>query len=143
MVYNYIRIVVINMKGVVKTIITLILIITFFIVLSESNTTYCTTQHANDDWLISTNSYDPYRVNVEVKQDKFVDKVNFIATVVRIVGIVIAVVALAAIGLKEMTSSVEGKSKIKEAIPGYLLGIVMVVSISLIPTIICEIMKNS
>ncbi len=128
---------VINMKRIIKfTIVVMILAILFMN--SFSMVVYGVNYTKPG---VSTQYYDPMKTE-EIKSEEFIKKVDVIATVVRVLGIVVAVIALMAIGFKEMTATVEGKSKIKEAIPGYLLGIVMVVSISLIPTLVCEIMKN-
>lgn len=64
------------------------------------------------------------------------DRANVIVTVIRNVGIVISVVALMYIGLKTMTGSLEEKSHYKQALPGYIVGLVMVAAITLLPSII-------
>ena len=47
-----------------------------------------------------------------------------------------------AIGIKEMTSSAEEKSIIKQALPVYILGVIMVVAITTLPSIIYNIVKG-
>ena len=46
------------------------------------------------------------------------------------------------IGIKEMTASVEEKSMLKKAMPGYILGAIMVFAITVIPTILYEIAND-
>ena len=71
-----------------------------------------------------------------------IDFAGTIVAIIRNVGIVVAVIALMVIGFREMTGSVEQKSVIKQALPGYLIGVVMVVAITLIPTIIYNVVRN-
>lgn len=65
-----------------------------------------------------------------------------IASVIRNIGIVIAVISLMIIGLRTMVGSMEEKAAYKQSLPGYLLGVFMVVAISCLPSIIYEIMKS-
>lgn len=75
-------------------------------------------------------------------EKELASKANVIIKVIRNVGIVISVIALMIIGIKTMVGSVEEKSAFKQALPGYIIGVVLVVSITLLPTIIYEIMKT-
>ena len=59
-----------------------------------------------------------------------------VVSVIRGIGIVVSVVSLMIIGIREVTASAEEKSIIKEAMPGYILGAIMVFVITLIPTLI-------
>lgn len=80
--------------------------------------------------------------DVDVGDEQIVEKANIITTVIRNVGIIVSVIALMFIAIKEMTASVEEKSVIKQAMPGYILGIVMVATVSFIPTIIYNFVKQ-
>lgn len=80
--------------------------------------------------------------NEDVGQSTIANKGNVVVTVIRNVGIVISVLALMLIGIKEMVSSAEEKSIIKEAMPGYILGAIMVSAIATIPTIIYNLISK-
>ena len=53
-----------------------------------------------------------------------------------------SVVTLMIIGIKQMTASAEEKSILKQAMPGYILGAVMVFAMTVIPTLIYEFAKG-
>ena len=91
---------------------------------------------------IDPNEYNPNKQSIVTGEEPLKKRANIIVTVIRNVGIVVAVIALMIIGFKEMTASIEQKSEIKQAMPGYLIGIVMVVAVSFLPTIIYQFMKN-
>lgn len=55
---------------------------------------------------------------------------------IQTIGIVVSIIALMLIGIKTMYGSVEEKSAYKEALPGYILGLIMVVAITTIPNLI-------
>ena len=46
------------------------------------------------------------------------------------------------IGIKEMIGSVEEKSKIKDALPGYIMGVLLIASMTTLPNIIYNFMKK-
>ena len=83
--------------------------------------------------LIDTGTYEPSNLGEE---KTLVDKANVIASAIRNIGIVVAVIALMVIGIKAMVGSAEEKAEYKKSIPGYLLGAVMIAVISLIPSLI-------
>ena len=121
------------MKKILKIAIILIMILTIQIQMN-----YCYAAVFDDvDSKIQT--YKPDEVGDETQ---LVDKISIIAVVIRNVGIAIAVIALMIIGIRNMLASAEEKSIIKQSLPGYLVGIVLVVSISLLPSIIEAIMKQ-
>lgn len=75
------------------------------------------------------------------KQEKIdttgIDKVaSIIVGAIRAIGILVSVGVLMIIGIKQMLASAEEKSVIKQAMPGYILGAILVFAITLIPTII-------
>ena len=70
------------------------------------------------------------------------DGAKIIIAAIRNIGIVISVVALIVIGIKQVISSAEEKSILKEAMPGYILGLILVVSITFLPTIIYDFITN-
>ena len=67
---------------------------------------------------------------------------KIIVAAIRNIGIVVSVIALIAIGIKQVVSSAEEKSILKEAMPGYILGLILVVSITFLPTIIYKFMEK-
>ena len=69
---------------------------------------------------------------------KISSKASIIATVIRAVGTVVAVVALAIIGIRIMFGSIEQKAQYKELLVPYLIGAVMVFGISWITSLIFE-----
>ena len=78
----------------------------------------------------------------DIGESNYIDKANIITTVIRNIGIVVSVIALMIIGIREMTASAEEKSIIKQSMPGYILGAVMVGAISFLPSLIYNIVKN-
>ena len=78
----------------------------------------------------------------DVGQEEIKDKANIITKAIRNIGIVVAVIALMVIGFRNMVASIDEKSIIKESLPGYLIGVVMVVALTMIPAIIYEIVKQ-
>ena len=78
----------------------------------------------------------------DIGESNYINKANIITTVIRNIGIVVSVIALMIIGIREMTASAEEKSIIKQSMPGYILGAVMVGAISFLPSLIYNIVKN-
>lgn len=69
-------------------------------------------------------------------------KAETILGIIQIVGVVISVIMLMAIGIKYMLGSVEERSQYKEIIKPYLIGAVLVFSGTTIPQIIYRIAQN-
>ena len=91
----------------------------------------------------SDKSLDEWKpVNMDISKDEFNNRTKVVVAAIRGIGIVVAVVALMVIGIKQMTASVEEKSIIKQAMPGYILGVILVVSITFLPTIIYNFMQK-
>jgi len=66
----------------------------------------------------------------------FANKVKRVLGIIRNIGIAVSVISLSIIGLREMLGSVEEKSRIKDSIPGYLLGLFLVVCMTVLPSIL-------
>ena len=79
---------------------------------------------------------------MDISQDEFNNKGKVVVAAIRGIGIVVAIISLMVIGIKQMTASVEEKSIIKQAMPGYILGVILVVSITFLPTIIYNFMQK-
>ena len=74
--------------------------------------------------------------------DTLIKKVEPIVVFIRNVGIVVIVISLMLIGIRIMTSSIDEKSKLKEALPGYIFGVFLVVAVTVIPSLIFELAKS-
>ena len=79
---------------------------------------------------------------VDVGQGELNNTAQNIVAAIRAIGIVVSVIALIVIGIRQITASAEEKSIIKEAMPGYILGLILVVSITFLPTIIYNFMQK-
>ena len=72
----------------------------------------------------------------------FDNKVGVILGVIRSVGVLVSVGALIVIGIKEMVGSVEEKSNIKKAMPGYIVGVILVLAMTTLPSIIYNLVQD-
>ena len=114
-------------KLLITTIILILLIMTISV-----NTCYATSIIDNPG------TYKPSQEDVpEVKE-----KAEIVLGVIRTVGIVVSVISLMIIGIKTMTGSLEEKAEYKKALPGYVLGAVMVAAMTWLPSIIYNIVKD-
>lgn len=77
-----------------------------------------------------------------VDQTEIEDRANVITTVIRNIGLVVSVLSLMIIGIREMFSSAEEKSIIKQSMPGYILGAIMIGAITMLPSIIYNVVKG-
>ena len=145
MVYNYIRIVVMKMKKILNIIIIIFIIV--FVWLAQVNKVYArdvegiysgpgnSSGERTFGW--SNKGFSFWKpTNTNAGQNDFNRMAKIIVAAIRNIGIVVSVIALIVIGIKQVTASVEEKSIIKEAMPGYILGLILVVSITFLPTII-------
>ena len=128
-VYNYIRIVVINMKSILKIIMVFMVI---FIIFMQISCCYA----------INPDEYDPSKDRNTSNEKKLDDKAEKVVGIIRGIGIIVSVASLIVIGIREITSSAAEKSIIRQAMPGYIIGAIMVFAISMIPTIIYNVTKD-
>lgn len=91
---------------------------------------------------INPEEWDPSQYREPSNGGLLESRAKIITTVIRSVGIVLSVIILMIIGIKEMTASVEEKSMLKKAMPGYILGAIMVFAITVIPTVLYEIAND-
>ena len=117
------------MKRKTKAMIIIMILITILSIQIQTNYTYATDVVDPDDY---EPSVDTLATNYEVIIDKII-------TIIRNVGIVVAVIALMIIGIKYLVGSVEERAEYKKSIPGYLLGVFLVVAMTTIPSIIYNI----
>ena len=86
-----------------------------------------------NDVLSDVNTYDPGEITetggIEDIGSKILGGIN-------IIGIVASVIILAILGLKFMLGTLEEKSEIKESLPQYLIGVVLLVGITTIVNIL-------
>ena len=131
MVYNEFRIVVVNMKRLIKIIyiILIVLTLTMFIQITSSNV------YAEN--IINTDDYEP---EIEDTTDLF-DKAGIVVAVIRNIGIVVSVIALMLIGIRAMVGSASEKADYQKSLPGYLVGAVLVFAITMIPSMIYNMLK--
>ena len=134
-----------------KKIIRIFMILIFFICVINNNNVYATQAKGTDGsggggggstkWTSqSPGWWKP--TEEEVGSNEISKKANVITTAIRNIGIVVAVIALMVIGIRQMTASAEEKSILKESMPGYLLGVFMVVAVTVLPSLIYEITKQ-
>ena len=94
------------------------------------------------DFGFNPNKFDPTEKLESEKMPTVVsEKVGKITGFIRNLGIVLSVISLMIIGLRTLFGSAEDKSEYKESLPGYLIGVFMVFSMTTIPDIIYQIMK--
>ena len=84
--------------------------------------------------------WEPTDSNVD--ETEIEDRANVITTVIRNIGLVVSVLSLMIIGIREMFSSAEEKSIIKQSMPGYILGAIMIGAITTLPSIIYNVVKG-
>ena len=84
---------------------------------------------------------DKYTPTVD-DSEAFKSRINIVIDVIRSIGIIIAVISLMGIGLKTMVGSVEEKAEFKKVLPGYIVGVILVVAITTLPTIIYNIVSS-
>ncbi len=72
---------------------------------------------------------------------KFTEKAQRIVGVVQTIGVVVSVVVLIGIGIKYMLGSVEERADYKRTLLPYVIGAVLVFSISTLPQLIYDVMQ--
>ena len=80
------------------------------------------------DPLENPEHYNP-ETNIDVSNNKLVNKTNVIINAIQIIGTVIEVISIMAIGLKYIFGSVAEKATYKETMIPYLVGAIMLFSI--------------
>ena len=89
-----------------------------------------------------TDVYNPKLEFEELEAKTFKEKVGAILAIIRTIGIILSVIVLMILGIKEMVAGVEERSVIKKAMPGYILGVVLVTAITVLPSIIYDIVNS-
>lgn len=119
-----------------------ILAITLIVIITMSLMVINISNAGLTDPLENPDAYHP-GINIDVSNDRLIDKANIIINVMQIVGSVIAVISIMAIGLKYMFGSVTERATYKETMLPYLIGAIMLFSIVNIIKIFYEIIRSS
>lgn len=96
-------------------------------------------QSETTDFLGDLNDWKP---TLSSEDADFTKKVNIIVTAVRTIGIMISVITLSIIGIKFMIGSVEDRAQYKQTLIPWIIGAILVVAITTIPTLLYEIAKG-
>lgn len=92
---------------------------------------------------INTGDYNPSSKQPTAEDvNTIVGLANPIIGTIKVIGIVVAVVTLAVIGLKYMTGSVEEKAEYKKTMIPYLIGAILVVSITQLLGVVIQLVVN-
>ena len=91
--------------------------------------------------MIDPNSYNPNNNGVAQDTGEFKTMVIVVIRYLNIIGIIISVLALAAIGIKYMVGSAEEKADYKKSMVPYLVGVTLLFGITTIITIVSSIAK--
>ena len=89
--------------------------------------------------LIDIGTYEPSDLGEE---KTLVDKANVIASAIRNIGIVIAVISFMVIGIKAMVGSAEEKADYKKSMIPYLVGAVVLFGASAIAGVVVSLSQN-
>ena len=84
---------------------------------------------------------DDYKGNIG-QVSKLTDKANVVIGIIRNIGVALSVIILIAIGIKYMLSSVEERAEYKKSLIPYIVGALFVFTISVIPSLIYELVKS-
>lgn len=102
---------------------------------------FSSTCMAISDPISDPNAYKPGDI-ASGDADSVIGKAGIIVDIITTVGIVIAVITILIIGIKYMIGSVEEKAEYKKTMIPYLIGVVMIGSISIIVRLIANLAMN-
>ena len=91
----------------------------------------------------SEDYWHPANTSTKLNTKSIDNRTKRILGIIRGIGIVVSVIALMVIGIKEITGSIEEKSAIKKAMPVYVLGVIMVVAVTTLPSIIYQVVNKT
>ena len=109
-----------------------VILIAITILFSISNITFAK---------INTSDFKPSELTSADTKDAF-EMGNTIINVVRIIGIVVAIVGLLAIGIKFMTGSVEQKAEYKKTLLPYVIGCVIIFTVTTLIGVIADLVTQ-
>ena len=112
--------------------------IIIMIIITQINFVYAESGWAEED----SSKFDPSKQINRIDTNQFIDKAQPVIFVIRNIGIVLSVIFLMIIGIREMFASTEEKSKIKQSLPVYILGVFLVIAITCLPSLIYTLTKS-
>lgn len=124
------------MKGIAKSknliINSIMILITLFILIIPNYT---------NATVINPSDYEPNSIEVGDK-NIIVNKSNPLIGSIKTVGIVVAVITIAVLGIKYMMAGINEKAEYKKTMIPYLIGAVLVVAITQLLSVLIEIVTN-
>lgn len=112
-----------------------------FILILSILTIFSSASMAISDPITDPNSYKPGGINPS-EANVVASKAGIIFNVISTIGIIVAVITIIVIGIKYMIGSVEEKVEYKKTMIPYLIGVVMIGSISVIVRLIASLAAN-
>lgn len=76
------------------------------------------------------------------KDEKFEGAVGNLLGTINVIGVIVSVIVLIVIGIKYMLGSIEEKAEYKKTMIGYIIGAIMVMSMTTLPNIIYNVTKS-
>ena len=116
----------------------LLVIIILFVIMILSNI-FISQVLAEDDIISGLGGLNEYKAGSSGTSSSFTSKVNNVVGVFRLVGSIVSVMALVALGIKYMFGSVEERAEYKETMKPYIIGAVLVFGISNVTSILYDI----
>ena len=90
----------------------------------------------------TTNDYDPRNQAEIPKNQQTMNKLGKILGIIQVIGAFVCVGALMIIGIRSMIGSAEQKSVIKNSMPGYIVGVILLAGVTTLPSIIYNIVNS-
>ena len=116
----------------------LLVIIILFVIMILSNI-FISQVLAKDDIISGLGGLNEYKAGSSGTSSSFTSKVNNVVGVFRLVGSIVSVIVLVALGIKYMFGSVEERAEYKETMKPYIIGAVLVFGISNVTSILYDI----
>lgn len=91
--------------------------------------------------IIDPDVYDPDKYGDD-DASELTERASVILGAVRGIGTLVSVIVLMIIGIKTMTASVSEKAVYKQALPGYVLGAIMVFAVTWLPTLLYKLAQQ-
>lgn len=116
----------------------IIMLIIFITLLNLNIIVYATGPEDDPD------AYNPIKSGVQ--EPELQEKAGYILGAINVIGVIVSVITLMIAGIKYMIGSVEEKAEYKKAMITYLIGAILVFSVTTIPNILYQIgtsMNNS
>lgn len=118
--------------------INLLMIVILFVIIMLSNI-FMLQVLAEDDIISGLGGLNEYKAGSSGTSSSFTSKVNNVVGVFRLVGSIVSVIVLVALGIKYMFGSVEERAEYKETMRPYLIGAILVFGIANVTSILYDI----